>query len=125
MLTSIVIGNRFTQRKRDWIFTPRGYNNWTNEATPAALLDDSAHLPQEAVWVFAGTSDGNALAAQLAAQGHPVVVSTATEYGGAVALKDCPGVTVWSGRQGVEARKQVLQRTRRAPLSMRRILMRP
>ncbi|WP_050462072.1 precorrin-3B C(17)-methyltransferase [Herbaspirillum autotrophicum] len=112
MLTSIVIGNRFTQRKRDWIFTPRGYNNWTNEATPAALLDDSAHLPQEAVWVFAGTSDGNALAAQLAAQGHPVVVSTATEYGGAVALKDCPGVTVWSGRQGVEARKQVLQRTR-------------
>ncbi|CAM2151686.1 precorrin-6A/cobalt-precorrin-6A reductase [Pararobbsia alpina] len=28
MLTTIVIGNRFTQRKRNWIFTPRGYGDW-------------------------------------------------------------------------------------------------
>ncbi|HTJ91543.1 MAG TPA: precorrin-3B C(17)-methyltransferase [Pararobbsia sp.] len=28
MLTTIVIGNRFTQRKRGWIFTPRGYGDW-------------------------------------------------------------------------------------------------
>lgn len=28
MLTSLVIGNRFTRRKRGWIYTPRGYGNW-------------------------------------------------------------------------------------------------
>jgi len=107
MLTSIVIGNRFTQRKRGYIFTPRGYNDWQEEALPENV---AAPLPDQAIWVFAGTSDGNALAAQLAQQGYPVVVSTATEYGAALALQDCPGVTVWAGRQGVEARKQALQR---------------
>ena len=105
MLTSIVIGNRFTQRKRGFIFTPRGYNDWQEESSAPAVT-----LPEQAIWVFAGTSDGNALAAQLARQGHTVVVSTATEYGGTLAVQDCPGVTVWAGRQGVEARKQALQR---------------
>ncbi|MET3130656.1 precorrin-6x reductase [Oxalobacteraceae bacterium GrIS 1.11] len=109
MLTTIVVGNRFTERKRGHIFTPRGYNDWAaaDGAAPAR-----ASLPDDAVWVFSGTSDGNALAAQLAtpcaSRRHPVVVSAATEYGGAVALKDCPGVTVWAGRQGVEARRQAL-----------------
>ena len=28
MLTTIVVGNRFTRRKRDWIYTPRGYGSW-------------------------------------------------------------------------------------------------
>jgi precorrin-6x reductase len=107
MLTSIVIGNRFTQRKRGFIFTPRGYNDWQEEGK--AVNNPELALPAQAVWVFAGTSDGNALAAQLAQQGHQVVVSTATEYGGTLALQDCPGVTVWAGRQGVEARKQALQ----------------
>jgi len=107
MLTSIVIGNRFTQRKRGYIFTPRGYNDWHDESAAAA---EEPVLPSQAVWVFAGTSDGNALARKLAAQGHQVVVSTATEYGGELALQDCPGVTVWAGRQGVEARKQALLR---------------
>ncbi|AYR24986.1 precorrin-3B C(17)-methyltransferase [Herbaspirillum rubrisubalbicans] len=105
MLTSIVIGNRFTQRKRDWIFTPRGYNDWSEEAQAPAV----AQLPQQAVWVFAGTSDGNALAAELAGQGRRVVVSTATDYGGELARDDCPGAVVWSGRQGVEARRQALR----------------
>jgi precorrin-3B C17-methyltransferase len=59
--------------------------------------------------VFAGTSDGNALAAELAGQGRSVVVSTATDYGGELARGDCPGVFVWSGRQGVEARRQALR----------------
>lgn len=114
MLTTIVIGNRFTQRKRDWIFTPRGYNDWdpTQLAQVAAQQEQAAPaqspLPRQAAWVFSGTGDGNALAAQLAAQGLPVVVSTATEYGGAVAQHDCPGVTVWAGRQGIEARRQAL-----------------
>jgi cobalt-factor III methyltransferase len=101
MLTTIVIGNRFTQRKRDWIFTPRGYNDWAT--------DLPAQLPKQAVWVFSGTSDGNALARELAKEFEQVVVSTASEYGGEVARENCPGVTVWAGRQGVEVRRRVLR----------------
>jgi precorrin-6x reductase len=120
MLTTIVIGNRFTQRKRGWIFTPRGYNDWAADTTVSGTADNAA-MPvaaespaatTDAVWVFSGTGDGNLLAAAVAAQGMPVVVSTATEYGGDIALQDCPGVSVWAGRQGVEARRQVLQRSR-------------
>lgn len=104
MLTTIVIGNRFTQRKRGFIFTPRGYNNWDAPAEQP-VVDE---LPDHAIWVFSGTSDGNALANELAQQGYPVVVSAATEYGGEVAAQHCPGVSVWAGHQGVEARKQAL-----------------
>ncbi|WP_432239086.1 precorrin-3B C(17)-methyltransferase [Herbaspirillum robiniae] len=105
MLTSIVIGNRFTQRKRDWIFTPRGYNDWSESAEAEA----AAQLPQQAAWVFSGTGDGNALAAGLAASGQRVVISAATGYGGELAQQDCPGAFVWAGRQGVEARRQALR----------------
>ena len=105
MLTTIVIGNRFTQRKREFIYTPRGYNAWeSSPATPATQT-----VPKDALWVFSGTSDGNALARKLAEQGYPVVVSTATGYGGELAAQDCPGVVVWAGQSGVEARKQALQ----------------
>jgi precorrin-6x reductase len=107
MLTTIVIGNRFTQRKRGYIFTPRGYNNWDNPdvgAIPCACPE----LPEQALWVFSGTSDGNALANELTQQGYPVVVSAATEYGGEVAAQHCPGASIWAGHQGVEARKQAL-----------------
>ncbi|WP_031438684.1 precorrin-3B C(17)-methyltransferase [Methylobacter tundripaludum] len=104
MLTTIVIGNRFTQRKRGFIFTPRGYNNWDSPAEQPVTND----LPEHALWIFSGTSDGNALANELAQQGYPVVVSAATEYGGEVASQHCSGVSVWAGHQGVEARKQVL-----------------
>ncbi|NRR32524.1 precorrin-3B C(17)-methyltransferase [Oxalobacteraceae bacterium] len=130
MLTTLVIGNRFTQRKRGQIFTPRGYNDWSEggaggtqqgnagqggagartggDAVSAGAVTRQS-LPRGAVWVFSGTSDGNALAASLAeAQERPVVVSTATEYGGTLAQRDCPGVSIWSGRQGVEARRQAL-----------------
>jgi cobalt-factor III methyltransferase len=106
MLTTIVIGNRFTQRKRGFIFTPRGYNAWETTAEGPVEQD----LPMHALWVFSGTSDGNALASHLAGQGYPVVVSTATGYGGEIAAQNCPGVFVWAGQQGVEARKQALQR---------------
>ena len=104
MLTTIVIGNRFTQRWRDRIFTPRGYNNWAATATSA----QGQTVPQHALWVFAGTSDGNALARELAGRGYSVVISTATEYGGEVAAANCPGVTIFAGRRGVEMRKQAL-----------------
>lgn len=106
MLTTIVIGNRFTQRKRGFIFTPRGYNNWDTPAEQPV----SVELPPHALWVFSGTSDGNRLANELAEQGYPVVVSAATEYGGEVAAQHCSGVSVWAGHQGVEAQKQALSR---------------
>ncbi|HEY8034440.1 MAG TPA: precorrin-3B C(17)-methyltransferase [Methylobacter sp.] len=107
MLTTIVIGNRFTQRKRGYIFTPRGYNNWDTPNAEAAHCG-CPELPEHALWVFSGTSDGNALANELAQQGYPVVVSAATEYGGEVAAQHCSDVSVWAGHQGVEAQKQAL-----------------
>jgi cobalt-factor III methyltransferase len=107
MLTTIVIGNRFTQRKRNWIFTPRGYSDWVSPAQATNLHE----FPSGAVWVFSGTSDGNALANAIAERGYPVIVSTATEYGGEVANQRCPGIYVWAGHQGVEARRQALTRS--------------
>lgn len=107
MLTTIVIGNRFTQRKRDFIFTPRGYNNW-DAPDVGAIPCGCPELPEHALWVFSGTSDGNQLANELAQQGYPVVVSAATEYGGEVAAQHCSGVSVWAGHQGVEAQRQAL-----------------
>jgi precorrin-6x reductase len=107
MLTTIVIGNRFTQRKRGFIFTPRGYNNWDTAAEQPVANE----LPEHALWVFSGTSDGNQLANELAQQGYPVVVSVATQYGGEVAAQHCSGVSVWAGHQGVEAQKQALSQS--------------
>lgn len=104
MLTTIVVGNRFTKRKRGFIYTPRGYNDWSSGDTTAPLPPRET-LPHGAAWVFSGTSDGNALARNLA-ESLPVVVSAATEHGGALAAG--PGLTVWAGRQGVEARRQAL-----------------
>lgn len=104
MLTTIVIGNRFTARKGPYIYTPRGYNDWVGDTLQA----EADALPSGAAWVFSGTSDGNALARQMVANDHKVVVSTATEYGGELAMQDCPGVAVWAGHQGMEARRQAL-----------------
>jgi precorrin-6x reductase len=106
MLTTIVIGNRFTRRKREWIFTPRGYNDWAKDE--AAAIRAPHEFPRNAVWLFSGTGDGNALARVLADRHGPVVISTASEYGGEIARGDCAGVTVWAGRQGVEARRRAL-----------------
>ncbi len=103
MLTTIVIGNRFTRRKREWIFTPRGYNDWASDEP-----HPRPELPANAVWVFSGTSDGNALAADLASRHGPIVVSTASEYGAEIVREQCPGVSVWAGRQGVESRRRAL-----------------
>jgi precorrin-3B C17-methyltransferase len=108
MLTTIVIGNRFTRRKRNWIFTPRGYNSWAT----AQGSEPDFNPPKNAVWVFSGTSDGNALARELAEHYGPIVVSTASEYGGDLVRQQCRGVTVWAGRQGVERRRQALHGSR-------------
>src|ERR1700722_4957543 len=95
MLTTVIVGNRFTQRKREFIFTPRGYRDW-NEAeriggsvTPASLAGRSSN---GLVWVFSGTSDGNALASKLCEIGYQVIVSTATEYGREVIGESLPCV---------------------------------
>jgi cobalt-factor III methyltransferase len=111
MLTTIIIGNRFTQRKRDFIFNPRGYRRPWNELhsghyTPAAAGSITQDGP---VWVFSGTSDGNALASRLRETGYPIVVSTATEYGADLASEDLPGVIVRSGRMGIDARRRELE----------------
>ena len=82
MLTTIIVGNRFTRRKREFIYTPRGYNSWEVPET----AEPSAVVTEPSVWVFSGTSDGNTLAAELARSFGNVIVSTATEYGKEAAL---------------------------------------
>jgi precorrin-6x reductase len=117
MLTSLVIGNRFTARKtqpggREWMYTPRGYHAWSEpqpEDTLTAPRPADVQPPSGAVWVFAGTSDGNALARELLARGEAVVLSVASEYGGEVAAQAVPGAFVYAGRRGAEARRQVLR----------------
>ncbi|MCU1257460.1 MAG: precorrin-6x reductase, partial [Bryobacterales bacterium] len=107
MLTTLVIGNRFTERKGHWIFTPRGYNDWDPERAAGATVDREA--PHAAVWVFSGTSDGNRLAAELVARGHAVVVSVASSYGRDCARATVPGTHVVSGSLGVAARRRLMQ----------------
>jgi precorrin-6x reductase len=107
MLTTIIVGNRFTRRKRQFIYTPRGYNSWDipreQELAPAAACPS--------VWVFSGTSDGNALASELAGSGHDVIVSTASEYGQELVMENFPGLVVRSGKIGVEARRRELRQS--------------
>ena len=118
MFTTIIIGNKYTRRKREWIFTPRGYLGWSamseNAREPAARSGAastgamSPPPPQQAVWVFSGTGDGNQLACLISRLGLPVVVSAATAYGQNLASAACPDVCVIAGKMGTEARKQAL-----------------
>ncbi len=107
MLTTIIVGNRFTRRKRQFIYTPRGYNSWGIPCEQEWAL--AAACPS--VWVFSGTSDGNALASQLAGSGHDVIVSTASEYGQELVAANSPGLVVRSGKIGVEARRRELRQS--------------
>jgi cobalt-factor III methyltransferase len=159
MLTTIIVGNRFTQRKGPFIYTPRGYQGWPpvneRDACPTKLLesrttarsrspsenaadglsagpatDDTPNherltanrqsptvngqlltTSQQPIWVFAGTADGNALAAELSRRGYRLIVSTASDYGAELASAALPGVEVRSGRQGVAARRSQLQQS--------------
>jgi precorrin-6x reductase len=148
MLTTIIVGNRFTQRKGPFIYTPRGYQGWppvderaacpklleswttarsrgasenaVNAAdglSAGAATDDTPHpqlltAGQQPIWVFAGTADGNALAAELSRRGYRLIVSTASDYGAELASIALPGVEVRSGSQGVAARRSQLQQSR-------------
>jgi len=142
MLTTIIVGNRFTQRKGRFIYTPRGYHGWAieNERQPSPTAAGSGsdgngesavpateHTPGlqlltanrqpltancQPIWVFSGTGDGNALAVELSRRGHRLIVSTATDHGAELAAVALPGVEVRSGRQGVAARRSQLQQSR-------------
>jgi cobalt-factor III methyltransferase len=110
MLTTVIVGNRFTQRKRGFIFTPRGYRNWNQvlDAVPRNVEPSSGRGDLPAVWVFSGTSDGNAVASKLDEAGYHIIVSTASEYGREIVTQDLPGITVRSGKIGLEARRSEL-----------------
>lgn len=107
MFTCIVIGNRFSKRKGDWIFTPRGYNSWGTKHA-----EESPQIPQGAFWVFSGTGDGNSLARAISELGVPVVISAAGNYGAEVARQSCPDLPIVSGSLGSEKRLALLQRNR-------------
>jgi cobalt-factor III methyltransferase len=109
MLTTVIVGNRFTQRKREFIFTPRGYQNWAVDAHPRN--DESPKCQGEfpTVWVFSGTSDGNVVASKLQQAGYHIIVSTASEYGREIVTRNLPGITVRSGQRGFDARRSELE----------------
>jgi cobalt-factor III methyltransferase len=115
MLTTIIVGNQFTYRKKEFIYTARGYNS---RSAPARRLqqDQSESAIQtaceNAIWVFSGTADGNALASIIIQNGFRVVISAATSYGRDLALERLPGVSVRSGRIGISARYRALQDSR-------------
>ena len=104
MLTTLIIGNRFTQRKRQFLYTPRGYLGWDK---PSECK--SPELPHSAVWVFSGTADGNALARELTDRQHRVVVSTASDYGRELVEADVPQASAISGHIGQKARLQLMK----------------
>ena len=108
MFTSIVIGNRFTQKRGKYLYTPRGYLGWQDAVetkNPITYLNN-------AYWVFSGTSDGNALAQRLQQENYSVVVSAATEYGRKTLSQQYPELLQTYGICGVEARKQRLTQTK-------------
>ncbi len=110
MLTTIVIGNRFTAQKGKWMYTPRGYNAWQGDQQAKASADMPANLPAArapAVWVFGGTRDGNALALQLAEMGEQVMLSVASALGREVAPQH-PNLRLYDGPKGMAARRRAL-----------------
>jgi precorrin-3B C17-methyltransferase len=98
MLTSLVIGTRFTKSTGRFLYAPRGYHGWEAQEP----------VPSGAVWFFTGTRDGNNLAAQCAAFGIPTVISVATEHGAAQARKTVPEAVTVVGRIGESAREKLL-----------------
>lgn len=102
MLTTLIVGTRFTRRTGRFLYAPRGYLGWTPELS----------APEGAVWVFSGTRDGNAVAHALKESRIPVVVSVASEHGREAATAQAPGATILAGRIGREARRALLEKHR-------------
>lgn len=105
MFTTITVGNSQTRRKGAFIYTKRTVDNGQHLTEFTGVND----LPREAVWVFSGTSDGNELANQIVRLGHKVVLSAATEYGADTARISCPGVHIFTGLPGYEARRHYIE----------------
>ncbi|MEM7010393.1 MAG: precorrin-3B C(17)-methyltransferase [Verrucomicrobiota bacterium] len=105
MLTTVIIGNRFTRQNAFGMYSPRGYLQWEDEP--------DLQLPEGAIWVFTGTHDGNELARRLSDAGHAVVVSVATDYGVEAAQNSLgDAVTVINGAVGSEQRRSWLETSR-------------
>jgi precorrin-3B C17-methyltransferase len=106
MLTTIILGNRWTKKLGNRIYNPRGYGGWKDSESSA----DSPVPSEPCVWVFGGTSDANDVAGRLAAAGYRVVLSVLSSMG-----RDCAatssGIQVRVGRLGAEARRRELKRT--------------
>lgn len=98
MLTSLVIGTRFTKKTGRFLFAPRGYHGW----------ETASHPPDAAAWFFTGTRDGNLLAAVCSEMGVPTVVSVASEYGAIQARVHSPSSHVVQGRIGETNRRKLL-----------------
>ena len=112
MRTTIVVGNRFTRRKGNFLVTPRGYLGWREpEQHLAKSTLPASALPHHAYWVFSGTGDGNRLAAEMETRGYPVIVSTATGYGKELLKNKYPRLPVTGGRKGITMRRQALRET--------------
>lgn len=113
MLTTIVIGNRFTRENAFGLFSPRGYLDWQE-----GKVISPGDFPPNAVWVFSGTHDGNDLALAIARTGHRVIVSVATEYGRKTAEHffeaESDLVVVINGACGSETRREWLESSRAA-----------
>lgn len=102
MLTTVIIGNQHTRNSEAGMFSPRGYLDWKSPK-------ENSDIAEGAVWVFAGTHDGNALANTLVNEGHSVVVSVATNYGIEVAESSLdPRITVVNAAVGSELRRAML-----------------
>lgn len=109
MFTTIIIGNQYTKPKREFIYTDRGYSgNLVEKSEALELLRED--VPENAIWVFSGTSDGNDIANRIMALGQKVVLSVATDYGAEMALRSCPEAFLLAGRIGLEARRDCLQK---------------
>jgi precorrin-3B C17-methyltransferase len=99
MLTTLVIGTRFTKKTGRFLFAPRGYLGWESTSNPAP----------DAVWFFTGTRDGNLLAHASAQTGVKTVISVASEHGAVQAREHSPGSHVVAGRIGEAARRKLLE----------------
>lgn len=109
MFTTIVIGNRHSQRKRDWLYTPRGYGGWSAGSENRNEKSSVSEIPECAVFVFAGTKDGNDIAAAISQQGFKTVISTATKYGQETAHLAHPESFQISGALGKIKRADLLK----------------
>ncbi len=102
MLTTLVIGNRFTKPKTGVSLHPERVCRLGR----TILLCSTGRASKKSGLGFSGTSDGNEIVRSLHQQGIPVIVSVATEQGAQIWREQ--GTPVVWGSLGRERRHQVL-----------------